>query len=241
MKSKNIFNIITNLIFPPRCLNCGEELYNKTGLCIKCFKKLNFITSPKCDICGYPFEIDMSEDKNLICPNCLKKNFKFNKARSVFTYNDITKKLILAYKHSRHIELAPFFSKIMLQAGSELLKETDLIIPVPISKLRLIKRGYNQSSLLAKHIGKHKKIKVSFNNLIRYKHTAYQGNMHIKQRRENVRNAFVIKNANKIRNKNILLIDDVFTTGATINECIKTLKKAGANKVFALTIARTVK
>lgn len=232
---------VLNFIFPPTCIICDSNLFLNDGLCSDCLNELNFITKPFCNCCGYPFDLQEYEVlDSFLCGKCLAKHYKFDMARSVLCYNDISKKIILPFKHADKTAYKNFIAKLMINAGADLLKDTDIIIPVPIHFSRLLKRKYNQATLLSNIISVKTKIPVCYDILFRIKKTKSQGHLTTKQRQANVLNAFAVKNADKIKGKKILLIDDVFTSGATLNECAKILKKNGAGKVYVLTFARVV-
>ena len=176
-----------------------------------------------------------------VCGSCLKERPYFHQTESILKYNDISRKLILAFKHGDHIELTDLFIKWINGCCSEIIDKNDVLVPVPLHWSRLLKRKYNQSALLAQKLAKkHHKF---YEPLIlkRIKATPSQGHLSPKERQKNVRGAFKVENLNKIKDKSILLIDDVFTTGATVNECSKILLKAGAKSVDVITIARVVK
>lgn len=234
-----IFHFILDFIVPPICPICKKRILSSHGLCCECFGKIHFISKPFCEICGKPFEFDISEET--ICGACCKKKQIFTKARSAFIYDSFSAKLILPFKHSDHLELTPLLTKLIYQAGKDLFKETDLIIAVPLHRFRYMKRKYNQADLLAKALAKKTHLPYFPNILIRKRATVSQGHMKANERKHNVAGAFDIKNKNIIQNKNILIIDDVYTTGATINECTKILLKNKATKVFVLTLARVTK
>ena len=241
---RKIINNILNFIFPPQCYVCGKFLHGEDGLCFECLSKINFITKPRCYCCGRPFEFKLStnrgnREQDLLCPKCLIKKHKFDRCISTVRYDDTSKQLILPLKHADKTQLAKFIGKIMFIAGREFLQKTDIIIPVPIHYTRLIKRKYNQAGLIANHISKLSGKPTLHRTLVRTIATKSQGHMNLKQRRANIAGAFTIHNKENITNKNILLIDDVYTTGSTVDECAKVLKKFGAKKVYVLTFAHT--
>ncbi len=238
----NILNSIVNFVFPPQCYVCKKILESEDGLCFECLSKINFITKPRCSCCGIPFEFNIEgKNKKLLCPKCMLKYYRFDECISSVRYDDISKKIILPFKHGDRTNFAKFMAKIMYTSGKSIIEKSDIIIPVPIHFTRMLKRKYNQSSLLCKFIGKRSNKPVLYSLLIRKHATASQGHFSLTQRKQNILGAFTIKNPDKIKGKNILLIDDVFTTGATVNECSKILKQNGANKVYVLTFARAVK
>ncbi len=234
-----IFNKILDFILPPLCPICKTKVLSHHGLCSDCFSKIHFISRPYCEICGKPFEFDIPEDH--LCGSCCKKIPLFTKARSAFLYDSFSAKLILPFKHSDHLELTPLLIKFLYRAGLDLFDETDLIIGVPLHRFRYMKRKYNQADVLAKSLAEKVRKPYYSGILIRTRSTASQGHMKSDERKRNVAGAFGIKNAHLIKGKNVLIIDDVFTTGATLNECTKVLKKNGAKNVFVLTLARVVK
>lgn len=242
---KNFCNKIVNFIFPAQCIICKTFIENDDGICFECLNKIDFITDPKCVYCGYPFEIMYADKdikkKNFICPNCIKSKPKFHKCVSVVKYNDAAKQIILPFKHADKTNYAKVMGRMMSATVSPFIKEIDFIMPVPIHLKRMLKRKYNQSSLLANEISIHTKKSVLHNVLYRSKFKQSQGHLSMKERKYNVQGAFDVKNPNKINGKNILIVDDVFTTGATISECAEILRKNGAGKIFVVTFARVVK
>lgn len=239
---KHIWDSVINFIFPQQCCICKNFLGESGYLCISCASKFDVISEPKCACCGYPFEFKLkSKNKKLLCPNCIKKPYKFDGAISAVRYDDFAKKIILPFKHADKTQYAKPISTIMIMAGRKFKDEIDVIIPVPIHLTRMLKRKYNQASLLSTYISKAYQKPVLYSTLLRSKSTPSQGHMSEKERKQNVSGVFVVKKNQRIKGKNILLIDDVFTTGATVNECTKILKKSGANKVFVLTFARVIK
>jgi ComF family protein len=209
------------------------------GLCASCWVNVNFISKPSCAKCNLPFEYDFGED--IICGACTTNNPLYHKAKSVLIYDDFSKPLLHGLKYQDKTHLAPYLASLMYRAASELLTDCDIIIPVPLHKKKLLSRLYNQSSLLCLYLHKLSKIPFEPNFLIKYKDTKTQTGLTKKQRLSNVENSFMLNNQflHNIKNKNILLVDDVITTGATINACTKLLLKHGASKVNILTLART--
>ena len=242
---KNFFKKIIYFVFPAQCIICKNFIENDDGICFECLNKIDFISEPRCAYCGYPFEIMFPNQKTksnyFVCPHCLKSKPKFNKCLSVVRYNDASKKIILPFKHADKTNYARIMGKMMASTISPYKDKFDYIIPVPIHLKRMLKRKYNQSALLANVIAKILKKPVLYNILIRNKFKESQGHLSIKERKLNVKNSFMVKNNSIIKGKNILIVDDVMTTGATLNECAKVLKHAGARKIFVATFARVVK
>lgn len=228
------------LLLPSRCLNCGEYASGSHQLCGSCWKSLEFITTPFCDRCGHPFVVDQS---SLICGDCLHTPPLFTRGRAVFRYHSLIRELILKFKHGDATYLAKPFGSWLTLSGRDLLAASDVIIPVPLHRWRLFKRRYNQATLLARELSRHAQIPLLTNVLIRHKSTESQHGKSRQARQANVNAVFKImpEKSLLVKKKSVLLVDDVWTTGATLNACVKTLKKAGAKDVFVLTLARVVK
>jgi len=226
---------LLDFLIPPRCGCCGEPVTKAHTLCASCFAKLRFITSPYCQICGRPFEFDIMGE--CVCAKCLEKRPVFLKARAAVQYDDISKEILLPFKHADREDLVPLMVKLMKHSADELISETDIIVPVPLHRWRLLKRKYNQAALLAAQLSKLYHKPCLPQALKRTRATASQGHLGPTQRKQNVTGAFAVTKPNLIKGKRILLVDDVLTTGATANECAKVLLKAGATQVCLLTFA----
>jgi ComF family protein len=236
--NKYFFSLL-NLIFPSRCIGCKKREENL--LCEDCIRKIDFLTPPYCKICGKKAKGIVLE--NSICGECRTVNNYFEYARAAGEYRDLLKKAIHFFKYRKKDRLKIPLGKILVEYLKncdikEYFYECDLIIPVPLHPKRLKERSFNQAQLLAEILGEELKIPVISDNLIRVKETSSQINLNKKEREENVRGAFSLKEKENIKGKNILLIDDVYTTGSTVRECAKILKKFGAKKINVLTLAK---
>lgn len=242
---KNILKSFINIIFPPTCIVCKHLTDKEDGICFECLGKIDFISNPKCSCCGYPFEVlypdNKGNTKNYICPRCSLFPPIYNKCLSSVRYNDASKKILLPFKHADKGHYAKVMGKLMATTMMEVKDDIDLIIPVPLHIKRMLKRKYNQSALLATRISNITNKEIAYNVLFRGKFKESQGHLSHNRRKANVFGNFKVKNANLVKGKTVLLIDDVYTTGATVNECAKVLKFAGATKVIVLTFARIVK
>ena len=237
------FKSLLNLILPPRCFYCGKVLDEDKGLCDSCISKIDFLNGAVCHRCGRPLPQMLEDDKKLLCGECLKPHRRkwFRLARSAAAYDEFSKKLILDFKFYDKTDLASLLAKMMFVAGKDIFETgVDVIIPVPLHYTRLMKRKYNQSALLAKELGKLAKIKVAYDTVIKKRKTKPQVECSGDERLKNVRDAFVVKNPEKVAGKRILLIDDVLTTGTTLKECTLALKKAKPKSVDWLTVTRVV-
>lgn len=234
---KKWIQIIINAILPPRCLICGKIIPSDHSLCTDCFNDITFISKPYCSHCGLP--ISTRENNELECVTCLAQKDPFRLCRSAVKYDEFSKSLLLDFKFSDRLDNKVLLSNWLFMAGKDIFHQgIDLIIPVPLHYMRLFKRKYNQSAILAAEISKKINVPVDYNSLKRIRHTIPQVSCSGKQRSKNVKNAFSIIHPENIKGKRIVLIDDIYTTGSTLKECAKALKKAGAKSVDALTVAR---
>lgn len=233
-------NKVMNLLLPPRCISCGELVNDVGSLCGKCWAEIDFINEPLCISCGYPLE--PTAGKNSICGHCIMEEPPYKAGRSVFCYNDKSKSLILDFKYSDKIQSAKRYATWMLNSAKDLIEDSDYIVPVPLHWRRLVERRYNQAAIISNEIAKISGKKVLSQGLIRKKYTPPQVSLTRKQRLKNVKGAFAVnpRLAERIKGKKLVLVDDVMTTGATINECVEILNKAGAAAVFVVTLGRTV-
>ncbi len=177
----------------------------------------------------------------MICGKCLQKRPEYFKALAVLNYDEASKTLIAKFKYFDQTNLAKYFAELMFKQAEEILPDIDFIAPIPLHKFRIIKRKYNQSALLAKNIGVLSDKKVLLDLLVRIKNNKPQALLSQKARKKNVAGIFKVKEkySATIKGRNILLIDDVITTGATVESCCKVLKKCGVNKIYVLTLVKT--
>lgn len=238
---KSFVSQAANIIFPPRCVNCYCFTMQHGALCIDCWSKLNFISNPYCNSCGIPFEFVVGD--SLTCGDCITKNPSFDQARSAVVYDESCTKLITSFKYGDKTHHARILSKWIDLCGKDILNKTDFMIPVPIHLKRLRKRKYNQAALLAKYLQKDCKIPILYDGLIRVKNTPQQAGLSSYARMRNLSGAILFnqKYKHQLQGKTVTIIDDVMTTGSTLEVCSRVLKKAGIKKIYALTVARTIK
>lgn len=238
-----LFTQLINLLLPPRCIKCGKILSEHNGLCPECFNKITFISEPFCRCCGRPFhtELPPQSGSGYLCGACLKRKRQlFALQRSAFVYDAFSKELVLDFKFNDGTAAAEPLAKMLLSAGRDIWKESpDLLVPVPIHRCRLLKRRYNQSALLVKYLAELTGIPADYDSLIRHENTVPQVSLSRQARCKNLKKAFSVKYPERIAGRNIVLIDDVETTGSTLSECARVLKKSGAGKIYAVTLART--
>lgn len=236
---KYLTNILIDFIYPKNisCIICNNPINksNTYSMCKSCFNEMNFILDG-CIKCGKPIIYHSLEKQDISgCSSCFNKTFYFDKSISCIEYNDISKKLILDFKYKSKTYMSNYIADIMKEKLEIENIEFDYILYVPLHKKRLKKRGFNQSKKIAIKLGKLIN-KQSYDILIRKKYTKPLYNLSKEQRIKMLKNVFEVKNNIKIKNKNILLLDDIFTTGSTVNEISKILKLEGANKVYVITL-----
>ncbi|HEX3537680.1 MAG TPA: ComF family protein [Stellaceae bacterium] len=226
-------------VLPPRCLNCGATVGDPDTLCSQCWAATTFFAPPWCAVCGLPFETPMGPDA--VCADCARDRASWDRARAVLRYDKNSRRLVLALKHADHTHLAGALGRWMQRTGGEVLDGADLAIPVPLHWTRLFARRYNQAALLAHAIRAAGGPPVAADWLVRRRRTPSQGRLGALARARNVRSAFALRRGRSVRGKRVVLIDDVLTTGATVEECARVLRRNGAAWVGVLTLARALR
>lgn len=219
LRAVPFFSFVSNLIYPPVCGICGK--INQDFLCNKCQKYLE------------------SQAKFQIQEN-MDISYYFEKHLYIFEYQGTIRKLIIDYKFNEKPYLYKTIVNFLLKNEKffKILKSYDTIVPVPISKKRMKQRGYNQSELIAKEIARNLKIEYNKKSLIKTKDIIEQSKLKKDEREKNIRGVYELKNSKLLENKKILLIDDVYTTGSTVNECCKNLNSLNIKNVHVLTLAK---
>lgn len=238
-----ILKYAIDLIYRERdiCFVCGEKLSGiKAHICGECRSKLAFVDHRRCRVCGVALEY-ADESKLHLCRDCEVHPKHFTKGVSPLKYEGHIKKLIYDYKYHDSLHYKKLFGELLIEeiVNSD-MEKVDLILGVPLSLKRENSRGYNQARLISDYIGKRLGIKSGEGLLARTKHTSVQNVLGKAQRMKNLEGAFSVAKPCEIRGKNILLIDDIYTTGATLDECAKTLLENGATNVNIATVATAV-
>ena len=231
---------LVDALLPPLCLSCRVPVDRQGTLCAECWKQVDFLGPPHCACCGLPFSFEMPEAS--LCASCVASPPPYRRLRAATRYSDISRRLILGYKHGDQLHMTPALAGWLDRAGAELLDDADLIVPVPLHRWRLLARRYNQAAVLAHALGRATGIAVSDRALQRVKRTPSQGRLTRSQRARNVQGAFRVKASMRpeIADRRVLLVDDVLTSGATAGACARVLRRAGATAVDLLTLARVV-
>ena len=234
---------LIDLAFPPRCPLCGEGLLAQTGLCAACWSELVIPGEPCCSLCQRPFPDGMAD--GAICAPCLAEAPRHDGIAAGTLYNDASRRLVLSFKRGRHISLAPMMARLMAARMASIGPGVDaswLLVPVPLHRWRLWRRGFNQAALLGREIARIKGMRLEVDALLRTKATPSLGGLGSKARARAMAGAIAVKpkRAERLRGASILLVDDVLTSGATSHACVGALKRAGAKRVAIACFARVL-
>ncbi len=232
---------LIDLALPPQCLACHAPVAEVGALCPACWSRLRLIERPYCERLGIPFTYDLGP--GALSAEAIADPPPFDRARAVAVYDDVARALVHGLKYRDRLELARWMGNWMARAGSEVVAQADVIVPVPLHRRRLWWRRYNQSALLARVLAERTGKPVAHGALLRIRPTAQQVGLSAEERDRNVRGAFRVAAEGKagIANRRVLLIDDVYTTGATARAATRALIRAGAVGVDVLVFARVVK
>lgn len=227
-----MFKKILELLYPTTCIFCGEIC--KEGICDRCRKSVMIIKEPRCKKCGKPIRYEEEE----FCYDCRHKNFHYEQGKSLWIHRNPVNQSIYNFKYKNRRVYGEIYAKELVKEFGKLicLWKIDLIIPVPLHRKKLRKRGFNQAEILAKEIGKLTGIPVNTKVILRKKYTEPQKQFGQKERRKNLADAFEAA-CKHINAKNILIIDDIYTTGSTIDSIAKILLETGAEKAYFMTIS----
>lgn len=231
---------LLDLILPPSCLLCEGRVGEARTLCAPCWRQLHFLSAPQCACCGFPFAYD--QGGGALCAACSARPPAFDRARAVLAYDDASRALLTRLKFGDRHDGVPAFGDWLVRAAQDMLDAGALIAPVPLHRRRLIARRFNQAALLAAALARRSGNTVIPDLLVRTRATPPQVGLTALGRKRNVARAFALRprHGAAVRGSHIVLVDDVLTTGATVEACARVLKKAGAARVDVLTVARVV-
>lgn len=231
-------SMVGRWIYPPVCAGCGELTGVHGGVCGACWSGLRQIEKPYCDVLGTPFAHDMGDA--LVCADAIADPPPFRRARAAVLYDDVARSIVHRLKYKDRTDLATLMVQWMARAGDELMAQSDCLVSVPLHRRRFLARRYNQSAELARILAGQAELPYLSGALVRTKATRPQVGLGATARLENMRGAFFVPAAAKsdLFGRSVLLIDDVYTTGATVKAASRTLLRAGAASVSVLTFAR---
>ncbi|UCD35795.1 MAG: ComF family protein [Nitrospiraceae bacterium] len=229
----SVFDRLLNILFPESCPICGSptDAHETAPICNQCWQSLRPYNGPACGTCGRP----LFSNAAVLCGICMKEAPAFSSARAFGLYEGTLRKAINLFKYHRIRRLSRPLTRLVL--GGE-IPSVRIVLPVPLHKRRLREREFNQSALLAKGIAKKISADLAVDCLVRTRDTLPQVGLRSGERRRNIKNAFAASSRTSITGRSVLLVDDVITTGSTVQECSDVLKKAGAREVHVLALAR---
>lgn len=227
-------------LLPPHCLTCDAAVQEQGGLCAACFRTLSFVSAPFCGRCGVPFAHEGEGATAGLCPRCAEHPPAFDTARAALRYDAGAQRLILPFKHADRTELAAPLARQMARAGAALLARAELIAPVPLHRLRLFRRRYNQAALLARRLSRLSGRPCAPDLLVRTRSTPPLGGLGAAERAAVLEGAFALRPgaAARVNGRRVLLVDDVMTSSATAEACARALLAGGAAAVDVLAAAR---
>lgn len=227
---------VLKVLFPPRCAACREFVDVEGSLCEDCGRAWPQLSPPFCDVCVEPF----ASGPNHLCARCLEDEPAFDRLRATGLYEGLLLDLIVRLKYRGEERLASFLGDRMADILPLESPCFDLVLPVPLHITRLRGRGFNQALLLARRVGRRLGVAVDPFILCKIRPTSPQATLRLDERRKNLRGAFSLRGREVVRGKTVLLVDDVATTGTTLNEAGRVLKQAGVERVEAIVAARAV-
>jgi len=229
-----VFKKAGSLVYPKVCLLCNDVGHNDLDLCLRCFQRLPWINHA-CPRCALP----LPTSSESICGTCNRRKLFFDRAFCAFLFEGFVRDAIYEFKFNNKLNQGKLLAQLLLyQITQNRLEIPDIIIPVPLYKKRITKRGYNQALEIARLVGKGINCEVSFKDIYRNRETSVQMDLPAKRRYKNVKDAFTLSDDHKLDNKHICILDDVMTTGNTVNEVAKCIQNTSVKKIDVWCIAR---
>jgi len=237
---RGFFRGVGRFIYPPSCLGCGCKTQNDGAFCVACWADIRFIERPYCEVLGIPFTYD--HGRGIVSAEAIASPPPFERLRAATIHDGPARKLVHQLKYLDRTDLARLMASWMLRASDGTVAACDCIVPIPLHRRRFLARRFNQSAELARHIAALSGKSFLASTLVRVKPTSRQVGLSAQARKLNVRGAFAIAAGREadIMGKRVVLVDDVYTTGATVAAAARRLKKAGAADVTVLTFAMAI-
>jgi ComF family protein len=228
--------VVLDFALPPRCGGCGTIVDEVDSFCIECWRHIEWLGIGGCTVCGLPLQ---STDAD-ICAACLAKPPRLSRMRAAVAYGDISRAIAIRLKHGRKVALARTMARYMAPLIAERREDT-MLVPVPLHRGRLWRRGFNQSAIVARELSRRLHVPLSVDALKRVKSTPPLKGLNMLQRRRTVSGAFRANPKTQLRGRTIILVDDVLTTGSTADACARALRRAGAARVELVSWARVIR
>lgn len=240
MSLRHHIQTAVSLIYPSSCLSCGVQVQDDFGLCGTCWGETEFLTGATCDCCGVPLPGEAAAGEVLRCDACLTDPPPWTRGRSALAYTGQGRRLVLAFKHGDRTDLARPASRWLARVGRDLLQDDPILVPVPLHWSRLLRRGYNQAALLAQALAQRTELTCCPDALLRSKMTPMLEHKSRSERQDVLREAIRInpRQADALRGRAVVLIDDVMTSGATMRACAAAAYANGAKELRILVLAR---
>jgi len=234
---------LADIAWPPVCPSTGRPVDGSGRLDGTGWSRLTFLDAPWCACCGFPFPYagGSGSTSATLCAMCVARPPVFARARAPLAYDDASRPLVLGFKHGSRREMIGQFAAWMALAGADCLEGADALVPVPLHWRRLLARRYNQSALLGAALAKRAGVSLETELLLRRRATSSQAGHSARSRKRNVAGAFRVPDRGAVEGRRLVLVDDVFRTGATATACARALKRAGAADVSVMTLCRVVR
>lgn len=228
------WNTALGILFPKTCPICDKALGHGEDICGECVRKIHFIGEPRCKKCGK----QLSDVRTEYCPDCSRNSHVYKTGIAAFLYDDLISKSIYRFKYHNRRSYAEYYGKAISKQYGTIIKRwnADVIIPVPIHEKKRIRRGYNQAELISRSLGRELHMETDSSYLVRMANTKPQKEMNKAERKKNLENAFKLT-GNVVKYNKIILVDDIYTTGSTIDECARTLMAGGAREIYFVSLS----
>ena len=237
------FGQIADLIFPPRCLACPEPTETPMGLCHACWRDVHFLSGHVCDSCGGPIAAADPNAARHTCQDCTDRPPAWDRGRAALLYSGAGRRIVLSLKHGDRLDMTRTLSRWMTGAGADIILDDMLVVPVPLHWRRFVSRRYNQAAELARHVSWRMETEMCPDLLLRRRATKPQKGLTLEDRFANQSGVLELnaRHSARVRGRDVLLIDDVLTSGATLSAASEVLREAGATRIHVLVLARVAK